>query len=82
MQLGLRFAAAKLPGLRTGRVVGNLAERSWSLGGQRNRTVDPGLSYLQTADPLYNKERQRSGAIAIYASRKPWFGQPCAAQVE
>jgi len=38
--------------------------------------VVPGLSYLQTADPLYNKERQRSGVVAIYASKKSWFGQP------
>src|SRR5829696_3486875 len=64
MQLGLRFAAAKLPGLRTGRgsqkPPRSQAEPWWP----EEPNVGPGLSYLQTADPLYNKERQRSGAIA------------------
>jgi hypothetical protein len=32
MQLGLRFAAANLPGLRTGRVAGSLVEPGWGLG--------------------------------------------------
>ena len=40
-----------------------------SRGGQREATVAPEFSYLQPGGPLYNKERQRSGAIAIYASR-------------
>jgi hypothetical protein len=34
MQLGLRFAAAKLPGLRTGRAIGSLVEPRVGLGAQ------------------------------------------------
>ena len=43
MQLGLRFAAAKLPRLRTGRVVGNLEEPSGALVA-RGAVAAPGLS--------------------------------------
>jgi hypothetical protein len=43
MQLGLRFAAAKLPGLRAGREGGNLVEPSGGLGGQG---TDRGLGGL------------------------------------
>ena len=78
MQLGLRFAAAKLPGLRTGRGAASFVEPSGTLvarGGDRASE----LCYHQPAVPLYDKQRQHGGAIAIYASRKSWFGQPRAA---
>jgi hypothetical protein len=69
MQLGLRFAAAKLPGLRTGRVDGS----PWSQEGHwwRSRSRTRRLSLRRPAGPLYNRTRQRGGVIAIYASRKP-----------
>jgi hypothetical protein len=51
-QLGPHFAAAKLPGLRTGRVVGNLVELGGNLGARRRRTWTRGFSYHQPADPL------------------------------
>jgi hypothetical protein len=37
-QLGLRFAAAKLPSLRTDGETGNLVEPKRGLGGQMNRS--------------------------------------------
>ena len=38
--------------------------------------MDRKSSSAQPAGPLYNKEKQRGEAMAIYASRKPRFGQP------
>jgi hypothetical protein len=55
-QLGLRFVAAKLPGLRIGRVVGKLVELVWGLGTQRSPIVDSGVSCRQPAVSLYNKQ--------------------------
>ena len=55
--------------------VRNLVEPSGALVA-RGADRGPGVFYRQPAGPLYNKKRQRGGAIAIYASRKPWFGQP------
>jgi len=47
MQLGLRFAAAKLPGLRTDRGSKNVVEPSGDLGGQRSRSWPLEVSYRQ-----------------------------------
>ncbi len=51
-QLGLRFAAAKLPGLRADREIRNLVEPSLRLGGQRSRSRTRELCYPQPAGPL------------------------------
>jgi len=80
MQLGLRFAAAKLPGLRTHR--GGQEPR----GAKRGRWwpeepfVDSGVSRHQPAVPLYNKQRQFGGAMAIYASSNLGSANPYEAQ--
>lgn len=49
MQLGLRFATAKLPGLRAGRVVGKHVEPGGGLGAQRSRSWTQGF-------PLANRQ--------------------------
>ena len=48
MQIGLRFAAAKLPGLRTGRVVGNLVELSRHAQRPEAPVEDSGVCYRHT----------------------------------
>ena len=57
MQLGLRFAAAKLPGLRTGQVVGNVVEPKRDAPVARSAGRGLGVCYGHPADPLYNKEK-------------------------
>ena len=55
MQLGLRFAAAKLPGLRTARGGQDLVEPSGALVA-RGANRGPGVSCRHPASPLLNKE--------------------------
>lgn len=60
LELGLRFAAVKLFGLRAGRVVGSLVKPNWAFV---PRGADRGLGVsASTTVPLYNKQRQRGGS--------------------
>ena len=72
MQLGLRVAAAKLPGPAE-QPAG--AGAPWSQAGAFVPRGDHrgfgGSPLRPPAAPLYNRTRQRGGVIAIYASRKP-----------